>query len=305
METDQFSPSESSSPRHLWFDEQIQYRVKVQRFSAVPPEFTVQQISFEAEYDRYKRAAEFSQSVECSVSRRRRRCTDPVRSAESLQCSQRQSQRRVRLQVIELAPSALVTFTTREVMPLDDLLWCWQYFTRLMRNACMEFEYLAVPEKHPSNPNHLHLHVAYRGRTPFNALRRFWHIALEARHGRRVSAVLRGSDSPGNVDVQKIKARDQIRRIRKIGKYVSKYITKDLIAEFGRKRYWPSKGIDLHGAAVYWLSSLNQSDAIREACQMLGQWDDQFGLTPQKLFRPSDRVCWCAVDPDLSPPPPF
>ena len=45
--------------------------------------------------------------------------------------------------------------------------------------------------------------------------------------------------------------------------------------------------------------------AVREACRMLGQWDESAGLTEQKLFMPSERVCWCAIDPDRTPPPPF
>jgi hypothetical protein len=174
-----------------------------------------------------------------------------------------------------------------------------------MRLAGQEFEYVAVPEPHPTNPDHLHLHVAYRGRTPFGMMRRFWHIALEALHGRRVTCILRGKEAPGNIDVQPVKSRDSIRRIRKIARYVSKYITKDLISEFNRRRYWPSKGIDLREAQVFWLDSLSMSDAIREACRMLGQWDEEAGVPAQRLFNPSDRVAWCAIDPEAVPPPPF
>lgn len=295
---------DKTAPRHAWHAEQIQYRLKVRRFSRVPAEFTVQKIDFGPEVDRYRRAYENGMSW-AGPRRGVRVQSDEPRSAESLERSERRAKTNVRLNVIELAPSALVTFTTRETMPLDSLFWCWQYFNRLMRDAGVEFEYVAVPERHPTNPDHLHLHVAYRGRTPFNLLRRFWHMALEARHGRRVRSILRGTESPGNVDVQTVKARESNRRIRKIAKYISKYITKDLISEFNKKRYWPSKGIDLAAAQVYWLDSLSQVDAIREACRMLGQWDESLGMTPQRLFIPSDRVCWCAIDPDATPPPPF
>lgn len=300
-------PVDRSSPRHQWFGEVEQYRLKLRRFTKLPPEFTVQRISFQPDIERYQKAAACARSIETTISPRRRAApkNDEPRSAESLENSQRRAHTKVRLLVQELAPTALVTFTTRETMPLEALMWCWQYFTRLLRTAGMDYQYVAVPERHPTNPEHLHLHVAYRGRTPYGTLRRFWHMALEARHGRKLRHILRGSDSPGNIDVQNIKARDGVRRIRKIAKYVSKYITKDLISEFNRKRYWPSKGIDLADAAVFWLDSLSQSDAIREACRMLGQWDDEMGFTPQKLFTPSERVCWCAIDPDKTPPPPF
>lgn len=309
MENNPFNAfTDRSAPLHPWYGETEQYRLKVQRFSNLPAEFTVQRISFAKDRERYENAAANARSVETSIAPRRARAAqqnDEPRSAESLECSQRRAKSRVRLLVTELAPTALVTFTTRETMTLDQLMWCWQYFTRLLRSSAMDYEYLAVPERHPTNPDHLHLHVAYRGRTPYGVLRRFWHMALEARHGRKVSCILRGSGSPGNIDVQNIKARDSLRRIRKIARYVAKYITKDVICDFNRRRYWPSKGIDLSSAGVFWLDSLSQVDAIREACQMLGQWDDEMSLCPQKMFRPSERVAWCAIDPERSPSPPF
>jgi len=308
MENVPFEPLvDRSKPVHFWAGETEQYRLKIRRFSSLPAEFTVQRVSFDRDLERYQRAAAFAGTTEVSVPRPRRVSheNDEPRSAESLERSQRRAKTNVRLLVTELAPTALVTFTTRETMSLDALMWCWQYFTRLLRDSSMDYEYVAIPERHPSNPDHLHLHVAYRGRTPYGVLRRFWHMALEARHGRKVRCILRGSESPGNIDVQNIKARDSIRRIRKIARYVSKYITKDLISEFNRRRYWPSKGIDLAAASVFWLDSLSQFDAVREACRMLGQWDEVAGLTEQKLFMPSERVCWCAIDPDRTPPPPF
>lgn len=296
-----------SKPAHPWYGETEQYRVKVQRYSKVPFEFTVQRISFEKDLQRYQAAAAHAKAVETTIAPPRRvaPAPDAERAPESLERAQRRAKTNVRKLVTELAPTALVTLTTRETMPLDALMWCWQYFTRLMRSSGVDFEYVAVPERHPTNPDHLHLHVAYRGRTSYQNMRRFWHMALEARHGRRVVRTLYGADSPGNIDVQNVKSRDSLRRIRKLAKYVSKYITKDLISEFNRKRYWPSKGIDLVKAEAFWLESLSMSDAVREACLMLGEWDSELGLTPQKLFRPSDRVCWCATDPALTPPPPF
>lgn len=292
-----------SKPRHSWSGELLQYRLKVRQFSNVPAEFTVQKVDFEPEFERVQKAYYDGRS---SVGRPvGKRAPGAARSAESLERAQRRAKTTVRLLVTELAPSALVTFTTRETMPMDALLWCWQHFTRSMRLVGVEFEYVAVPERHPSNPEHLHLHAAYRGRTPFALMRRCWHMALEARHGRKTNVVLRGAESPGNIDVQRIKARESIARIRKIAKYISKYITKDLISEFNRKRYWPSKGVQLQGAAVFWLDSLTHFDAVREACRMMGAWDDDFAVPLQRLFSPSDRVTWCALNPDDFPPPPF
>ena len=294
-----------ATPRHEWFGEQIQYRAKLRTFSKAPPEITVQQVSFERDFQRYQTAYDRGQSSCFNRPRTGRPATNAPRSEESLERSQRRAKTGVRLLVTELAPTALVTFTTRETMPLDELLKVWQKFCALMRQAGVDFEYVAVPERHPTNPEHFHLHAAYRGRTKFDNMRRFWHMALEARHGRSVKLTLHGANSPGNIDVQRIKSRDTIRAIRKIARYISKYITKDLIAEFNRKRYWPSKGISVIEAQRFWLTGLTQADAIREACQMFGQWDDVANFCPQKIWAPGERFAYIVVDPELTPPPPF
>jgi hypothetical protein len=304
MELDFTPPRDQSKPQHFWGHETTQYRVKVRPFSRVPAEFTIQKISFERDLEAANRAYE-NGYTNCSTRRGQRVKGDRPPDAESIERSQRRAKTTVRLLATELAPSALVTFTTREILTVDQLLECWQHFTRSMRLAGFDFEYVAVPERHPTNPTHFHLHAAYRGRTPFGIMRRFWHMALEARHGRRISRTLRGADAPGNIDVQNLKSGSQIKRCRKIARYISKYITKDLIAEFNRRRYWPSKGVNLADARVYWLDSVTMVDAIREACGMLGQWDSMTDAPAQRLFYPSDRVAWCAIDPDCTPPPPF
>ena len=70
-----------------------------------------------------------------------------------------------------------------------------------------------------------------------------------------VKKVLRGPDSLGNVQDRQIKASaGSYRHTEKIAKYIGKYITKDLISEFNKKRYWQSAGISIEEAQVYWLS---------------------------------------------------
>lgn len=291
-----------TTPRHHFFAEPEQYRAKVQRFSRVPCEVTIQRISFERDVDAYCQAAAIGRGSVGFGPRLRR---DPTRARdhESVERSQRRAKTAVRLRVTELAPNALVTFTTRKLLTLDQLAVAWERFVRLVRVVEPGFEYVCVPEPHPSNPDHLHLHAATRGKVARATLRRLWHIALEATEGRRVTATLRGADAPGNIDEQPIKNRDVVKRIRKIGRYISKYITKDLLERFNRRRYWPSKGISLEAAQVFWLDSVSQADAIREACLMLGHWAD---LGPAyKLFRPCDRVAWYAVEPSQTPDPPF
>ena len=62
-------------PRHHFFAEPEQYRVKVQRFSRLPCEVTIQRISFDRDIERYSRAAENGYSS-CFPSTARRRDPD-------------------------------------------------------------------------------------------------------------------------------------------------------------------------------------------------------------------------------------
>jgi hypothetical protein len=291
-------PVEAPAPQHSVFLEETQFRAKFQRFGKAPPELTVQRITFDRDVDRYRRAAENGNSS-CFPGRRTRN-PDRLQDTESVERSQRRAKTKVRLLVTELAPNSFITFTTRKLYPLDHLARIWETFCSRARLCDPAFQYVAVPEPHPSNPDHYHLHVAARSTIARATLRRLWHIALEAFEGRRVTATLRGSEAPGNIDEQPIKGRDTLKRIRKIARYISKYITKDLIERFNRKRYWPSKGINLAGAQVFWLTATDQGAAIREACVMFGAWD---GIAPSfKAFLPSERVFWMPFDVQHDPP---
>ena len=78
---------------------------------------------------------------------------------------------------------------------------------RYLRLAGVDFQYVSVLERHPTNPDHLHMHVAWRGEgfVNYNMLRRFWHMAIGKRAGVVVKKVLRGPDSLGNVQDRQIK----------------------------------------------------------------------------------------------------
>jgi hypothetical protein len=296
-----FSRITCKDPRHHFFAEPEQYRVKVQRFTHIPCEVTIQRISFDRDIERYCRAADLGLSS--CIPRRSFRDPDRLPTAESLERSRRRAKIAVRLRVTELAPAALVTFTTRAVMPLDDLGKVWASFVRLVHQVDPLWSYVCVPEPHPSNLAHFHLHAAVRGQVNHRVLRRLWHMSLEAAEGRRVTQAMRGVDSPGNVDVQRVKASQVVPRVRKIGRYISKYITKGMVERFNRKAYWPAKGINLEAAQVFWLNATSQVNAIREAMDLLGHWDH---VAPAfKLFQPSERVAWYAVDEGALPPPPF
>jgi hypothetical protein len=305
------SPVYSSVPNHGFASNPVQYRLKVRRFTKCPAEFTVQQVSFDRDLERYERCANAGMRYVPSGGPRGKRSAPPlVRDEESIERSQRRAKINIRLAVTELAPNHFVTFTTRENGPVyfkpSDWSAMWAHFIRLCRAAGIDLEYVAVLERHPSNPEHLHLHVAWRGNAHYNTLRRFWYIAIATHRGEKLTKLPRGSDTPGNILDKPVKApRGSFKQVRKIAKYISKYITKDLISEFNKKRYWVSKGLTVEAARLFWLNGLTQAEAIREACKMLGQWDDELGLCPQNSFHPSDRIFWVAIDPNLTPPPPF
>lgn len=292
-----FGLEPSPVPKHSVFLEETQFRAKLQRFSNAPSELTVQRISFERDVDRYLRAAQVGQSS-CFPARRVR---DPNRlpDGESVERAQRRAKTKVRLLVTELAPKALWTFTTRKVYEFDSQVQIWEAFTRRLRQVDPDAGYVAVPELHKDG-RHWHVHAAMRTIINRSTMRRLWHITLEAFEGRRVTSILRGADSPGNIDEQPIKGRDLVKRIRKVAKYISKYITKGLIEKFNRRRYWPSKGIKLADAQVFWLGAVTQAEAIAEACRAHGVWD---GIGPAfKAFRPSDRVFWMPFEVVHEPP---
>lgn len=305
---DPLAPAYTPVPRHGFVSNPIQYRLEIQRFNNCPPEFKVRQIDFTRDIEAYERAALAGQT---RVSRRRGPRVAPlVRDEESIERSQWRAKTQIRKVVCELAPNHFTTFTTRESGPdyLNPGDWreMWARFIRLVSAAGIDFQFVAVLERHPSNPQHLHLHVAWRGHANYNILRKLWHISVARQQGIDIRSMQRGAHSPGNIQDKPVKApRGSFKQVRKIAKYISKYITKDLIAEFNKKRYWVSRGVSVVAAQLFWLDSLSAAEAIREGCRMVGQWDDEWGICPQDYFRPSDRVFWCAVDPEKTPPPPF
>lgn len=298
-----------SQPLNDFLGTPVQYRMKVRTYSNCPPEISVQRVDLTRDAEAYLRAWDKGFS-NCGKRSGGVRTAKPVeeRSEEDIQRSCFRSKSRLRALVTELAPNHFTTFTTREdgsspYFTPEDWKAIWAHFQRLVRHAGIDFEYVGVLERHPSNPQHLHLHVAWRGRASYGLLRRFWHIAICAHGGVKVRKVLRGEESPGNIQDRPIKAASGFRQVRKIARYICKYITKDLIVEFNKRRYWPSKGINLQDAKVFWLESLSMSGALREALILAGEWDHEQDKPAQQVFNPSDRVAWCAVDPGRSPPP--
>ena len=205
-------PVDRSRPLHCFDHEEYQYRVKLQSFSTSPPEITVQGISFERDQLAYRRAYENGANNCFRGSAGTRVLSTEGQTDEDLERARRRAKTRVRKLVKELVPNHFSTFTIRGAGPVyftaEDWKVIWGYFVRYLRQAGVDFQYVSVLERHPTNPDHLHMHVAWRGEgfVNYNMLRRFWHMAIGKRSGVVVKKVLRGPDSLGNIQDRQIKA---------------------------------------------------------------------------------------------------
>lgn len=194
---------------------------------------------------------------------------------ESIDKARRRARRMVRLKCKEMGADHLITYTTRATISREELKAAWARFTdNVAYHLKRKFSYVCVCEPHPTNPDHLHLHAAIRGRlTPREMVifRRCWYIALGG------NGAERGAAAPGGFNIKNIRVQGGAhRRMDKIASYISKYITKDSSGDFNKKRYWASK-IDLKEARAYWLKARTIGDALIEFCK-----DFDFNLPSEK-----------------------
>jgi hypothetical protein len=149
----------------------------------------------------------------------------------------RRAKRMVRCKAREMVVNNLVTMTTRETAAggystSAHLMDRFAEFVRQYHRATgRSLLYVAVPERHPSNPDHWHLHVAIAGR-------------VDLRVGNAIWWKLCGGRGMGNIDVKKKRGRTDLVRSEKIARYISKYITKNLEEGnelVGRHRYRASR----------------------------------------------------------------
>jgi hypothetical protein len=145
------------------------------------------------------------------------------RERRSLEASARRARKRLRLHINTCQLDHLLTLTTRESRNDPSRLWqCWDLLRRaLIRARGKTFDYAAVIEDHPTNPDHRHIHVAIRGFQDVSLVRRLWRDIL---HGQGIKG--------GNIDVKR-------RSTRKLGQYLAKYLGKTL-GELGQS--WRKKG---------------------------------------------------------------
>lgn len=296
-----------SKPLHSWFGEPVQYRAKLQRYKKLPPELTIERVSFERDCKAVQHAYDTGHDTVYKASRRSR-SAPATPDPERLLQSQHRAKKRARRLVLELAPNHFVTFTTREAGPTyftsEDWRDMWARFIRLVLAAGNAFDYVAVLERHPTNPQHLHLHVAWRGRINYAHLHRFWHMAILGHQGLPYTGKLSGSSTPGTFVDKPVKAKHQSNeRIFKVAKYLAKYLTKDVISEHNKKRYWASKGLRNMPVQSFYLAAHAPMDALIEAARHLGFYSDEKGLLSigSLFIPPGGRILWARLDPDACP----
>lgn len=287
-------PPPGAYPYRYTSEDRHQYRVKVQPAGECL-EFVVRSVDTE-------KCAEADYRSWAGVARGKRvePLTDQDR-ADSVRRSTERAKRMVRLLSLELGADRLLTFTTRDIYALPVLQAIWDRFVRLARTFDGSFAYIAVPEPH-KDKEHWHIHAAYKGWININVVRRMWHAAILSVSGRGGDRDTAGVRSPGNVDVQYRGRAHGIQKARRIAGYISKYITKDLVERFNKKRYWHTKGVLVPEAQRQWLEADNLDGAVREAMRSYGLLvDDQFPVC--KVWKPGNLAFFWVESHALEPPP--
>lgn len=220
--------------------------------------------------------------------------TERKGDADSIEKARRRARRTVRLKCKEMGADHLITFTTRATITKDELKSVWSRFTdNVSYHLKRKFSYVCVCEPHPTNPDHLHLHAAIRGRLTSREMvifRRCWYVSLGG------TGKEKGAAAPGGFNIRHIRVSGGInRRMDKIAAYLSKYITKTDTSEFNKKRYWASK-IDLVEARSYWLKARNLSDALNE---FVREFDFVIADASQDFFQARNiDLIWMRCCPD-------
>ncbi len=226
------------------------------------------------------------------------------------------AKKNLRHAVKQIGCDHLLTLTTRETQNSpEELARRWKGFVRSFRALTgQEFPYVAIPERHPSRPDHWHLHVAVRGGMyGKHEYQGGWIKRLDL--ARRLWWRECGGKGMGNIDIKRIKVgahqdgtpKGPLVRAERIARYISKYMTKDLIFAHrpDKKRYWRSE-FDLPTARRYWLQTRpvlieQRGDAFilptafHELRSRLGQFDM---MRCSFFFFPDGSGFWFSYNPD-------
>lgn len=149
--------------------------------------------------------------------------------------ARRRSQRGLKWAVLGLAGDRIWTLTARGRIATYREAWSlWGKFEVECSKRFPKFKCVAVVEPHTIDG--FHIHFVTNGFFLVTSMRLWWHRILT---GRKLAGILRGEESPGNVQV------GNPHGSRKIAKYLAKYLGKSFegIQSVRIKRYAASKGI--------------------------------------------------------------
>lgn len=296
------SPPRGAFPHRFTHDDRFQYRVKVQPAG--------DSLEFVVRASDTRLAAAADRNAFFGIGRGPRIAPAPDADRDdSIRRSVERSKRMVRLCALHIRADRLITFTTRAVYDRQTLVVIWDRFCRLVRRVCAGFLYVAVPEPHPSNPAHLHVHAAVHGWVNVNILRRCWHAAIfSVDAGARARSAasgtgVKGAGAPGNVDIRYRGRVADLKAARRIAAYIGKYITKDLAPLYNKKRYWVSSGVAVPAPTRKWLAAEDLDSALREVMRDWGLLVDG-ELPPLQVWNPGNLAFFWVPLSGL-PEPPF
>lgn len=150
------------------------------------------------------------------------------------------AQKKVRLSSKVMAADRLLTLTSRKYLYTRELAWrAFKEFNRLMTlRFRARWKYVAVPELHPKNEDHYHIHCAISGHYNVNTVRLLWRQAL-----RNSCQEAWNDHAPGNIDIEY--KSNKYDRVNGVAKYIAKYITKaPSLGNQYEKRYEKSRGLE-------------------------------------------------------------
>lgn len=126
-------------------------------------------------------------------------------------------------------------------------------------------QYIIVPEYHKDGALHFHALISgFNGRLKNSGVRsrtnpNQWVYNMTGYRSGHTNVVKIGEyiNDPGDVDID--------REYEKIGNYMTKYITKDMIMVFGKKRYWCSQGLVRPVSHVNGVSKFNLWNVVKNS----------------------------------------
>lgn len=180
---------------------------------------------------------------------------DPDNLEESINESIRRSKRNIKDYARNNEFEYFVTFTFNpskyNSKNIDEVLRLTSNFLKKLKRKCKDIKYLLVPEYHKDKEK-IHLHGFFSANFDIKETNEYY-------HGKMIYNVLDWKYGFSTA----VKINKGVEDILKCASYITKYVTKDLICKFNRKRYWCSK-------------NLNQPEIISEEFEYINSTEELY-----------------------------